>query len=58
VIDPKLSTINYPGREMGEVAATTLINSIQKLPGSDLGTIVLRHNLVVRRSSLKKTTLL
>ena len=58
VINPKLSTINYPGREMGEVAASTLINSIQKLPETNLDTIVLRHNLVVRKSSLRNPTVI
>lgn len=58
VVEPKLSTINYPGREMGEVAASTLINTIQKLPGNDLDTIVLRHNLIVRKSSTRNSTVL
>jgi LacI family transcriptional regulator len=54
VIEPNLTTINYPGLEMGEIAATTLINKLKKGPASNLNTIVLRHNLIVRESSLKK----
>jgi LacI family transcriptional regulator len=53
VIEPNLTTINYPGSEMGEIAATTLINKLKKGPASNLNTIVLRHNLIVRESSQK-----
>ena len=54
VIEPNLTTINYPGEEMGEVAALTLINRLRKLPSTNLNTIVLRHELIVRQSSIKK----
>ncbi len=54
VIEPNLTTINYPGEEMGEIAALTLINRLRKLPSTNLNTIVLRHELIVRQSSLKK----
>ena len=54
VIDPNLTTINYPGEEMGEVAALTLISRLRKLPSSNLNTIVLRHELIVRQSSQVK----
>lgn len=54
VIEPNLTTINYPGKEMGEIAATTLINKLKKQPSGNLNTIVLRHNLIVRDSSLRK----
>lgn len=53
VIEPNLTTINYPGLEMGEVAAATLINSLNKQPGANLNTLVLRHNLIIRPSSLR-----
>lgn len=54
VIDPNLTTINYPGQEMGEVAATTLINKLNNLPSGNLDTIVLRHELIIRQSSVRK----
>ena len=54
VIEPNLTTIHYPGPEMGEIAATTLINSINNLPSANLNTLVLRHNLIIRQSSLRK----
>lgn len=53
VIEPNLTTVHYPGYEMGEIAATTLINTLQKLPSSNLNTLVLRHNLIIRQSSLR-----
>lgn len=54
VIEPNLTTVHYPGYEMGEIAATTIINTLQKLPAGNLNTLVLRHNLIVRESSLRK----
>ncbi len=54
VIEPNLTTINYPGTEMGEVAATTLINKLKEAPPANLNTIVLRHQLIVRGSSQRK----
>lgn len=54
VIEPNLSTIDYPGQEMGEIAATTLINKLKKLPTGNLNSILLRHHLIVRESSLRK----
>jgi LacI family transcriptional regulator len=54
VIEPNLTTIDYPGKEMGEIAATTLINKLKKHPTGNLNTIVLRHKLIIRESSLRK----
>lgn len=54
VIEPNLTTVNYPGKEMGEVAATTLINKLENRQSANLNTIVLRHELIIRQSSLKK----
>ncbi len=55
VVEPNLTTINYPGYEMGETAARNLINH---LTGNAIihttGTIVLRSELIVRASSQKK----
>lgn len=55
LIEPALTTINYPGENMGEIAARNLINHLKGL--SDLhqtNTIIVRSELVVRQSSLKK----
>lgn len=52
VVEPNLSTINYPGYEMGQIAASNLI---QHLAGTtSIGTtnaIMLRTELVIRASS-------
>lgn len=55
VIEPNLSTINYPGYEMGEVAARNLINHLNGTsPLHSTNTIVLRSELIVRASSLRQ----
>lgn len=51
VIDPSLTTIHYPGDEMGEVAAKTLMDKLNGLPSADLNTIILKHKLIVRGST-------
>jgi LacI family transcriptional regulator len=56
VIEPNLTTVHYPGEEMGELAASTLINSLKNLSsGNHLNTMVIRHELIIRQSSLKKS---
>ena len=55
VIEPNLTTINYPGYEMGEVAASTLIRRLDHQDGASLNTIVLRHELIIRESTNKLT---
>jgi len=54
VVEPNLTTIEYPGQEMGEVAATTLINQLKNKPATRMNTIVLSHKLIIRESSLRK----
>jgi LacI family transcriptional regulator len=55
LIEPQLSTIRYPGNDMGEIAARSLINHLKGI--SDIkqtNTIVVRSELIIRKSSLKK----
>ena len=55
LVEPGLTTINYPGVEMGEIAARNLISHLKGI--SDLyqtSTIIVRSDLIVRESSLKK----
>lgn len=54
VVRPKLTTIHYPGQQMGEVAVSTLVGMLSNSPTANLNRIVLRHELIVRQSSLKK----
>ncbi len=54
VIEPNLTTVNYPGEEMGEIAATTLINTLKDDRDNQFTTIILKHELKIRASSLRK----
>jgi LacI family transcriptional regulator len=55
IIEPKLTTINYPGMDIGEVAATHLINQLRGANGTNnTNSIVLKSELIIRESSLKK----
>jgi LacI family transcriptional regulator len=53
VIEPNLTTIDYPGREMGELAATTLINQLTGKGDINVSRLVLRSELIIRESSQK-----
>jgi LacI family transcriptional regulator len=57
VIEPNLTTINYPGYTMGEMAAGNLINHLNGVASiTATNTILLRSELVIRASSLKSTS--
>ncbi len=53
VIDPSLTTIHYPGREMGEVAASTLMEMLNRDEHTVTKTVVLDYKLIVRKSSVR-----
>ena len=54
VIEPNLTTINYPGYEMGEVAANNLINHLNGTSNIETtNTIILRSEFIIRESSKK-----
>ncbi|MFD3002346.1 LacI family DNA-binding transcriptional regulator [Pontibacter toksunensis] len=54
VVEPALTTINYPGYEMGEVAVRSLINYLDALSDISItNTVTLRSDLIVRGSSLR-----
>lgn len=54
VVEPNLTTINYPGYKMGEMAAASLINHLNGVNSIDVtNTILLRSELIIRASSLK-----
>jgi len=55
IIEPKLTTINYPGLEIGEIVARNLINHLQGTSNINLtNTIIIKSELIVRASSMKK----
>lgn len=52
VVEPNLTTINYPGYEMGQVAARNLINHLNGASNiTTTNTIILRSELIIRESS-------
>lgn len=54
LIEPALTTINYPGKEMGEVAARTLVDRLKGINTlQQINTIIINSDLIIRRSSLK-----
>lgn len=56
LVEPPLSTVNYPGNKIGEAAADHLINHLEGISSlSDTDTIIIKSELIVRESSLRKT---
>lgn len=54
IIEPSLTTVDYPGYAIGETTATHLINHLQGTTNiNNTNTIVLRTELIVRNSSLR-----
>lgn len=52
LIEPALTTINYPGEDMGEIAARNLINHLKGISNiRQTNTIVVRSELIVRAST-------
>lgn len=57
LIEPALTTINYPGKDVGEIAARNLINHLKGISNiHHTNTIIVRSDLIIRKSSLKKGT--
>jgi LacI family transcriptional regulator len=55
VVEPNLTTINYPGYEMGQLAARSLIDHLNGTSNiHSTNTILLRSELVIRDSSADK----
>jgi LacI family transcriptional regulator len=55
IVEPQLTTIHYPGIDMGEIAARNLINHLRGVSNiKHTQTIVVRSDLIIRQSSLKK----
>jgi LacI family transcriptional regulator len=53
VVQPNLTTVDYPAQEIGEIAAISLINKLKNYQAHNLSTIVVKHKLIVRKSSMK-----
>jgi LacI family transcriptional regulator len=54
VIQPNLTTVEYPATELGEIAATSLIDKLEGVRSDNLKTIVLNHDLIIRESSVRR----
>lgn len=55
IVEPKLTTINYPGKNIGEIAARNLINHLTGV--SDImqtHTIIVHSELIIRNSSIRR----
>lgn len=56
VVNPKITTVNYPGQQMGEIVANAVVNHLEGKVNLDAtSTIIIKSDLIVRESSLKKT---
>lgn len=54
LIKPTLTTVNYPGKEMGEAAARALVNHLKGAGNiGSISSLTIRAELIVRQSSLK-----
>ena len=59
IVEPQLTTIDSPGMDMGEIAARNLINHLKGISNiRHTQTIVIRSELVIRKSSLKKKAII
>ncbi len=55
IVEPNLSTINYPGIDMGEIAAKNLIDKLTGVSDKmSTDSIIIDSELIIRQSSLKK----
>ena len=53
IVEPNLTTVHYPGRAMGEVAASTMIRILEGTQYERVNSITLTHELIIRQSSLR-----
>jgi LacI family transcriptional regulator, galactose operon repressor len=54
LIEPMLTTIDYPGEDIGEIAARNLINHLKSISSiHQTNTITVRSELIIRKSSVK-----
>jgi LacI family transcriptional regulator len=57
IVEPNLTTVRYPGRAMGEVAASTIIRILEGTQYEKVNSIILSYDLIIRQSSLKSGNL-
>jgi LacI family transcriptional regulator len=55
LVEPTLTTIEYPGEDIGEIAATNLVNHLKGFGSMrQTNTIVVHSRLIIRKSSVRK----
>ena len=55
IIEPQLTTINYPGKDMGEITARNLINHLKGTENMNAtNRIIIKSELIIRESSIRK----
>lgn len=55
IVEPQLTTINYPGIDIGEIAARNLIAHLKgEVNSKQTNTIIVKSDLIIRKSSLRK----
>jgi LacI family transcriptional regulator len=55
IVEPQLTTINYPGIDIGEIAARNLIAHLKgDITITQTNTIIVKSELIIRQSSLRK----
>lgn len=55
IMDPQLSTIDYPGRDMGEITARNLMNHLKGVGNiATTNRIIVKSELIIRESSRRK----
>ncbi len=55
LVEPALTTIDYPGKDMGKIAARNLIDHLKGTSNiKHTSTIIVSSDLIIRKSSLKK----
>ncbi len=55
IVEPSLTTVNYPGDEMGRIAANSLMEMVDQETQVATQNIQLRHELIVRDSSRRNS---
>lgn len=55
IVEPSLTTVEYPGDEMGRIAANSLLEILDHESHVATQNILLKHELVVRDSSLRNS---
>ena len=55
IVEPSLTTVQYPGDEMGRIAANSLMEILDQESRVAVQNIMLRHEVIVRDSSLRKS---